>query len=135
VQPDVEHKVVWASSAEANGSNRRPQKGQRRCKWEDRITLALSVEEAADVALAARLVGWGHLTEPLRFYHDPGKSQRATGEPQTLILRAGGDRSKAAAFLEARQEDRRITISLGKGDLFRLETLLPLAAATILDWR
>lgn len=134
VQPDFERKVVWLSFAEANGTGGRPQKGQRRYRWEDKIILALSMEEATDLALAARLAGWGRLSEPLRFYHDPAKSQRATGEPKTLTLRAGGEGSKAIAFLEARQGERRVTIALGKGDLFRLETLLPLAVAKMLKW-
>jgi len=135
VQPDLERKVIWASFAEAlNGNNGQPKKGVRRYNWEDKIILALSVEEATDLALAARFAGWGRLSEPLRFYHDPSKSERATGEPKTLTLRAGGEDSKAMAFLEARQGERRITIALGKGDLFRLETLLPLAVGRLLEW-
>jgi hypothetical protein len=136
LQPDFERRVVWVSFAGAlDGNGEQPRKGERRYDWEDKITLALSVEEATDLGLAARLAGWGRLAERFTLYHDPAKSQRAEGEPKTLTLRAGGDGSRAAAFLEARQGDRRITIALGKGDLFRLETLLPQAVATILGWR
>jgi hypothetical protein len=135
LQPDVERQVVWASFAEAAGSLGPPQRGQRRYQWEEKITLALSVEEATDVALAARLAGQQRLTEPFSLYHDPAKSERASGAPKTLALRSGDAESRATAFLEARQGHRRITIALGKGDLFRLETLLPQAVASMLGWR
>jgi hypothetical protein len=135
LQPDMERKVVWISFSEADGPWGPPQRGQRRYQWEDKITLALSAEEATDLALAARLAPQGQLSEPFSLYHDPAKSERASGAPKTLTLRSGDRESRAAAFLEARQGHRRITIALDKGDLFRLETLLPQAVASMLGWK
>jgi hypothetical protein len=136
LQPDFERSVIWVSFAETlDGGEGQPRKGERRYNWEDKITLALSVEEATDLGMAARLAAWGRLAERFALYHDPAKSQRAEGEPKTLGLRAGGEGSRAAAFLEAKQGERRITVALGRGDLFRLETLLPQAVAAILGWR
>ncbi len=134
LQPDMERRVVWVSFAEAVGPWGPPQRGERRYRWEDKITLALSVEEATDLALAARLVGQGRLGEPFSLYHDPARSERTSGAPKALELRSGDREFRAAAILEARQGHRRIAIALERGDLFRLETLLPQAVASMLGW-
>ena len=136
IQPDRERGAVFLSFAqgmEGNGKTR-PKKGERRYRWEEKIIFALSPEEATDLALAARLILDGKLEEGFELYHDPAVSERAEGEPKKVTLRPGGEGTKAPAFLTIRQGETSIAIALGRGDLFRLEMLLPLAVAGMLGW-
>jgi hypothetical protein len=93
------------------------------------------VGDATYLALAARLAGEGQLADLLSLHHDPAKSERADGAPKALALRSGNRDSRAAAFPEARQGHRRITIAVGRGELVRLEMLLPPAVAAMLGGR
>ena len=128
--PDADKGVVWIAFAEGNGG--KPVKGQRRYDWERKVTLALSLEEATNLALAAKLIREGR-APAFSIYHDPARSDRCEGEAKILALSAGNG-SKALAFLSVKQGDRQVAIAMGAGDLWRLETLLPIAVARLLEW-
>lgn len=133
-QPDFERGIVWVGFADArSGASGPPKAGEQRYEWKQKITLALSVEEVTNLALAAKLASQGKLTKPLSFYHDPAKSTRATGAAKMLSL-LQTDGGKSPAFLSAKQGDRKISVPLSHGDLFRLERLLPIVAAGLLGW-
>ena len=134
IQPDMERQVVWLSFATAlGGAQGQPQAGQRRYDWKNKVTFAASPAEVLSLAQAARLAGWGRLKEPLQLYHDPGKSERASGPPKALDLRSG-EGTKAPAFLTLRQGENRWDVSLSTADLLALETLLPLSVAAMWGW-
>ncbi len=130
IKPDVEEGIFWIAFAEGNGG--KPVKGQRKSDWENKIILALSVEEATNLSLGAKMLREGG-KQPLSFYHDPAKSHRCEGEAKVLALSPGSG-SKALAFLSVKQGDRRIAIAMGAGDLWRLEKLLPIAVCRLLEW-
>ena len=130
IRPDVEKGIFWISFAEGNEG--RPVKGQRKYDWENKIILALSIEEATNLSLAARMLREGG-RQPISFYHDPAKSERCEGEAKILSL-SPGDGGKALAFLSVKQGDRKTAIAMGAGDLWRLETLLPIAVCRLLKW-
>jgi hypothetical protein len=130
IRPDAEKGVVWTSFAEGNGG--KPVKGQRKYEWENKIILALSPEEVTDLSLAAKMLREGG-KQSISFYHDPAKSERCEGEAKVLSL-SPGNGSKALAFLSVKQGERQIAIAMGTGDLWRLETLLPIAVCRLLEW-
>ena len=130
IRPDADKGIFWISFAEGNGG--KPVKGQRKYDWENKITLALSVEETTNLSLAAKMIREGG-GQPISFYHDPAKSNRCEGEAKILAL-SPGNGSKALAFLTVKQGDRKIAIAMGAGDLWRLETMLPIAACQLLEW-
>jgi hypothetical protein len=131
IRPDVEKGVVWASFAEGNGG--KPVKGQRKYEWENKIILALSPEEATNLSLAAKMLRESGKQPIPPIYHDPAKSERCEGEAKVLSL-SPGNGSKALAFLTVKQGERQIAIAMGAGDLWRLETLLPIAVCRLLEW-
>ena len=130
IKPDVDKGIFWVSFAGGNGG--KSVKGQRKYDWEAKITLALSVEEATNLSLAAKMIREGR-GQPYSIYHDPAKSERCEGEAKILAL-SPGNGSKALAFLTVKQGDRQIAIAMGAGDLWRLETLLPIAVCRLLEW-
>ena len=134
IEPDFERRIVWMSFAEAlNGNSEPPRQGERRYDWEQKITLALSVEEITNLALAARRAAEGKLGQPLSLFHDPRKRKGGGGAAKILSLSQSSS-GKSPAFLAVKQGERRISVPLGYGDLFRLETLLPVVAAELLGW-
>ena len=130
IRPDAEKGIFWISFAEGNGG--KPVKGQRKYDWESKIILALSVEEATNLSLAARMIREDE-GQDYSIYHDPVKSDRCQGAAKILAL-SPGNASKALAFLSVKQGDKKIAIAMGTGDLWRLETLLPVAACRLLKW-
>jgi len=133
--PNVEGGAVFVDFAAAlPGTSGKPQKGQRRYDWQNKICLALNVEEVLDLGVGCRAA---LSADPAKVvwsaYHDaPGL------EPKSMRLWTPKESGKATAFLGAqinpKQKGRKAAVNLDQADLNRLSALLPFAAAALLGW-
>lgn len=133
ITPDMRRGVFWVEGALSlpDAPKGVPEKGIPKYNWQEKLIIALSPEEALQLAECAeriRIFKEGKI----EFFHDPVKGGRE-GEPKKLLLSYEGKTKKV--FLSVTQSDaRRISAVLGGSDLFSLSSLVPLAVGAMWDW-
>ncbi|MBC7328030.1 hypothetical protein H5T87_07945 [bacterium] len=128
IEIDSSRQTIFLTFARAKeGSKGLPQKGERRYEWENKIVIALSPEEAFDIALQAKDILEGRKGQ-LELYHRPPSD--TSGEADKILSLRAGDGENA--FISLAQGENKITVALNRNDLFRLSTALPLLVAPLL---
>ena len=130
IEVDSVRQTVFLTFARAKeGGAGMPQKGERRYEWENKIVFALSPEEAFDIALQARDILEGR-KESLDLYHRP--TPNSSREEDKILSFRPAETGNTQAFITISQGENKISVSLSRGDLFRLATALPIVVAPLL---
>jgi hypothetical protein len=116
---DISRETLFISLAKAiDPSVTFARKGEKKYKWESRVTIALNVHEAAMFGAFARRAIVGQQDEKISVLHTPAGAKE--GPMKTLSLR----RADKNFVLSIKSGDDEITIPLGYSDLYLIDSLI-----------
>ena len=134
ITPDTRRGVLWIDGTIAlpDAPKGAPEKGVQKFNWEEKLIIVLSPEEGLALAECAERV-LRTREGKVEFFHDPKKGGR-DGEPKTLSLSYERTEKGDRVFIQILQGAKRVSVALGKGDLYALATLIPYVVSRIWDW-
>lgn len=138
ITPDLGRRVFWIDGANAfpDAPKGMPEKGSQKFDWEEKLTFALSPDEALSLAECANRIL--HTQDGrVEFTHDPAKGGRE-GETKKLTLSItevkDKDKTVKKVFFNLSQSDNKVAVVCSRADLYGIATLIPHAVASMWDW-
>lgn len=104
-------------------------KGERKYRWEERITMALDVNESSSIGAFARRAIVGAPVKPFQITHDPA---RVGGKgPQKSLMLSKSEKTDSF-ILSIKSENEEISVNMGYSDLYLLDTFIQSAIPQLL---